>query len=197
MSVRDTLDKLENMVVGASHFPFTEKTLINDNELIHYVDELRNDLPKELNRADEIMKNRDEIIRNAEKEAEQIKKEAKEYANRVTDENEIVLQAKEKAKTILQQTQQQEKEIMERTQKNAMQLQSDADAYANQVFDQLISHVTGTFQGVQQAEQGLQQALNVLKQAKAQMNQQAVRQAQQAAAVGRDKEAESNKTADK
>jgi hypothetical protein len=78
-----------------------------------------------------------------------------------------------------------------------MQLQSDADAYANQVFDQLISHVTGTFQGVQQAEQGLQQALNVLKQAKAQMNQQAVRQAQQAAAVGRDKEAESNKTADK
>ena len=106
MSVRDTLDKLENMVVGASHFPFTEKTLINDNELIHYVDELRNDLPKELNRADEIMKNRDEIIRNAEKEAEQIKKEAKEYANRVTDESEIVLQAKEKAKTILQQTQQ-------------------------------------------------------------------------------------------
>ena len=43
MSVRETLDKLENMVVGASHFPFTEKTLINDNDLIHYVEELRND----------------------------------------------------------------------------------------------------------------------------------------------------------
>mgnify|MGYP006960937243 CR=1 FL=1 len=59
MSVRETLDKLENMVVGASHFPFTEKTLINDNDLIHYVEELRNDLPKELNRADEIMRNHD------------------------------------------------------------------------------------------------------------------------------------------
>lgn len=72
---------------------------------------------------------------------------------------------------------------MERTQQNATQLQNDADAYANQVFEQLIAHVTGTFQGVRQAEQGLQQALNVLQQAKAQMNQQAARQAQQAAAV--------------
>ena len=184
MSVRDTLDKLENMVVGASHFPFTEKTLINDNELIHYVDELRNDLPKELNRADEIMRNHDKIIAEAEQEASRIKKEAKQYAERITDENEIVLQAKEKAKAILQQTQQQEREIMERTQKNAAQLQSDADAYANQVFDQLIAHVTGTFRGVQQAEQGLQQALNVLKQAKAQMNQQAARQTQQQTVAG-------------
>ena len=72
---------------------------------------------------------------------------------------------------------------MERTQQNATQLQNDADAYANQVFEQLIAHVTGTFQGVRQAEQGLQQALNVLQQAKTQMNQQAARQAQQAAAV--------------
>ena len=116
MSVRETLDKLENMVVGASHFPFTEKTLINDNDLIHYVEELRNDLPKELNRADEIMRNHDKIIREAEQEAEEIKTRAKEYAESITDENEIVKQAKEKAKTILQQTQEQEKEIMARTQ---------------------------------------------------------------------------------
>ena len=66
---------------------------------------------------------------------------------------------------------------MSRTQTNATQLQNDADAYANQVFDQLINHVNGTFQGVRQAEQGLQQALNVLQQAKTQMNQQSRQQA--------------------
>ena len=64
-----------------------------------------------------------------------------------------------------------EKEVMERTQQNSKQLRDDADNYANQVFDQLIAHVTNTFQGVQQAEQGLQQAKQVLQQAKAQMNQ--------------------------
>ena len=172
MSVRETLDKIENMVVGASRLPFTEKTLINDNELVHYVEELRNDLPKELNRADEIMRNHDQIIREAEEEAEEIKRKAREYAESITEESEIVKQSREKARAIVQQAQDQEKEIMERTQANA-------DAYANQVFDQLIGHVNGTFQGVRQAEAGLQQALNVLQQAKNQMNQQAAHQQEQ------------------
>jgi len=177
MSVRETLDKIENMVVGASRLPFTEKTLINDNELVHYVEELRNDLPKELNRADEIMRNHDQIIREAEEEAEEIKRKAREYAESITEESEIVKQSREKARAIVQQAQDQEKEIMERTQANATQLQSNADA--NQVFDQLIGHVNGTFQGVRQAEAGLQQALNVLQQAKNQMNQQAAHQQEQ------------------
>ena len=82
MSVRETLDKIENMVVGASRLPFTEKTLINDNELVHYVEQLRNDLPKELNRADEIMRNHDQIIKAAEEEAADIRKKAEDYARK-------------------------------------------------------------------------------------------------------------------
>ena len=167
------------MVVGATRLPFTEKTFVNDQELIRCVEELRKDLPQELRRANEIVEQRDKILHEAEKEAERIRKEAKQYANRMTEESEIVQQSKDRAKTILQQTQQQEREIMERTRKNAAQLQNDADAYANQVFDQLISHVNGTFQGVRQAEAGLQPALSVLQQAKELMNQQAARQAQQ------------------
>ncbi|MBR3746411.1 MAG: hypothetical protein IKN27_05560, partial [Selenomonadaceae bacterium] len=51
------------------------------------------------------------------------------------------------------------------------------DRYANQVFDQLISYVTNTFQGVQQAQAGLESARQVLQQAKLSMNQQAAQQA--------------------
>ena len=177
MGVRDTLEKIESMVAGAKNVPFTGRIMINDNDLVHYVEELRRDLPKELEKAEVIMKQRDEIIADAQREAERIRKRAREYATQITDENEIVVQAKEKAKVILQQTQQRENEIIARTQANATQLQDDADAYANQVFDQLINHVNGTFQGVRQAEQGLQQALNVLQQAKTQMNQQSRQQA--------------------
>lgn len=177
MGVRDTLEKIESMVAGAKNVPFTGRIMINDNDLVHYVEELRRDLPKELEKAEVIMKQRDEIIADAQREAERIRKRAREYATQITDENEIVVQAKEKAKVILQQTQQRENEIIARTQANATQLQDDADAYANQVFDQLIAHVSSTFQGVQQAESGLQQALSVLQQAKAQMSQQRPKQA--------------------
>ena len=77
---------------------------------------------------------------------------------------------------VLSQAQQQEAEIMERTRQNAKQLQDDVDRYANQVFDQLISHVTSTFQGVQQAQVGLENARQILQQAKMQMNQQSAQQ---------------------
>ena len=104
-SVRETLDKIENMVVGASRVPFTDKTLINDNELVHYVEELRNDLPKALNKADEIVRDRDRIIKEAEEEAEDIKRKAREYAESITNENELVKQAKKQGKAIVQHAQ--------------------------------------------------------------------------------------------
>ena len=170
MAARETLEKIEAMVAEARTLPFTDRILINDNDLVHYVEELRMELPKEVKRAEEIVRHEKEIVEDAQKEADRIINDAKEYATRMTEENEIVVQAKEKARAILQQAQQQEKEIMERTQANATQLQNDADTYAKQVFDQLIAHVNGTFQGVRQAETGLQQALAVLQQAQEQMN---------------------------
>lgn len=192
MAVRDTLDKIEGMVAGARTLPFTERILINDNDLVHYVEELRKDLPKELNRADDIVKHQEEIIAEAKQEAERIVNEAKEYAARMTEESEIVVQAKEKSRTILQQMQEQEKEIIERTKANATQIQEEANAsakqlrdnanvYAEQVFDQLIAHVNATCQSVHQAENILQQALTVFQQAKDQMKEQS-RAAEQASA---------------
>ena len=80
MGVRETLNKIENMVATAKTFPFTGHILINDNDLVHYVEELRNDLPKELDKAEVIMKERDQIIEDARREAEHIRTEAERQA---------------------------------------------------------------------------------------------------------------------
>ena len=165
MAVTDTLKKLEDLVADASHLPFSDKALVNDDEIVHLIEELRMDLPKELNRATEIMQEQENILARARDEAKDIIDAAQ-----LLDENEIVIQAKERARIIMQQTQEQARDIMEEAQTNATRLQSDADAYANQVFEQLIAHVGSTFKGVQQAETGLNQAMNVLRTAKAQMN---------------------------
>ncbi len=177
MAVRDTLDKIENLVAGASHMPLTAKILVDENDLVHFVEDLRNDLPEELGKAEKIMAERDDIIAAAQKDADNIIEAAREKAARIMEESEIMRAAREQSEAILQQTRAEEREIMERTQENAKQLRDDADRYANQVFDQLIAHVTGTFPGIQQAyqavqqtEQGLQQARQVLQQAKEQMN---------------------------
>ena len=170
MAVTDTLKKLEDLVADASHLPFSDKALVNDDEIVHLVEELRMDLPKELNRAAEIMQEQEGIIARANEQAKNIVSAAEARANQLLEESEIVIQAKERARAIMQQSQDQARELMEQSQANATRLQSDADAYANQVFEQMIAHVGSTFKGVQQAEAGLNQALIVLRTAKAQMN---------------------------
>ena len=170
MAVTDTLKKLEDLVADASHLPFSDKALVNADEMVHLVEELPMDLPKELGRAAEIVKEQDSIIARANEQAKNIVDAAELRANQLLEESEIVIQAKERARTIMQQAQEQSRELMEQSQANAARLQGDADAYANQVFEQLIAHVGSTFKGVQQAEAGLNQALNVLRTAKAQMN---------------------------
>ena len=178
MAVRDTLNQIEDLVASSSHLWFTDRIMINDNDLIHLVEELRQELPLELERADEIMRERDKIIMSAQQEATNIVNQAKERAAQIVDENDLVIKAREKSQAVISQAQAQEQEIVERTRQNARELQDNADRYANQVFDQLIAHVTNTFQGVQQAQAGLEQARQILVQAKAQMNQQAYAQAQ-------------------
>ena len=177
MSVRDTLEQIEALVVDASHLPLTDKIIVGEQDLVHLVEELRQELPLELERADQIMKDKESIIRTAQEEAAAIVKQAKQFAEKLIDENDIVVKARERSQTVLTQAKQQEQEIVERTRMNARQLQEDADRYANQVFDQLITHVTNTFQGVQQAQAGLEQARQILQQAKIQMNAAAAQQA--------------------
>lgn len=152
MAINDILDEIENLVVDAKHVLFTNKALLDEEELVHLVDELRKELPKELQQAGEIMKDRDTILAAARAESEHIIEEAKNYANRLVSEKEIVRQAEERAQLVLEQSKAQEEEIMTRTMQQSEKLRSDADQYANQVFNHLIANVDNALQVLQQAQ---------------------------------------------
>ena len=155
MAVDEILDRLENLVVDAKHLLFTNKSIIEENDLVRLVEDLRNELPQELQRAAKVMEDKQKILDAANVEAAKIVEQAKAYAMKLTDESEIVVQAEAKAKTVMEQTQAQEKDIMERTMKNSQQLREEADQYANQVFDHLISSMGNALQVVPQAKDEL------------------------------------------
>lgn len=152
MAVHEILDEIENLVVDARHLVFTNKSLVEENDLVRLVEDLRNELPQELNKAEQIMQDKQAILDAANAESERIITQAKAYAAKLVDENDLVVQAQEKSRAIMQQTQAQEKEIMDKTMQNARQLRSDADNYANQVFDHLIANIGGALEVVQQAK---------------------------------------------
>ena len=45
MSVNDILDEIENLVVDGKHIVFTNKSIIEEPDLVRLVDDLRNELP--------------------------------------------------------------------------------------------------------------------------------------------------------
>ncbi len=155
MAVNEILDRLENLVVDAKHLLFTNKSIIEENDLVRLVEDLRNELPQELHNASKVMEDKQKILDAANVEAARIVEQAKAYAMKLTDDSEVVTQAENRAKTIMEQTQAQEKDIMERTMKNSQQLREEADQYANQVFDHLISSMGNALQVVQQAKEEL------------------------------------------
>lgn len=155
MAVKEILDQIENLVVEAKRVPIMNKIMIDDNDLIHLVDELRRELPLELQKAQQVMQDRQLIIERAQEEADEILKKAKRHAEDLVDSSEIVIAAQDKAKNILDMAGAQEKDIMERTMTNATQLRSDADAYANQVFDHLLSNLGSALDVVSQAKRDL------------------------------------------
>ena len=48
MAVSNILDEVENLVVDATRVPLTNTVMINEAELVRLIDNLRQELPKEL-----------------------------------------------------------------------------------------------------------------------------------------------------
>ncbi len=155
MSVNDILDEIENLVVDGKHIVFTNKSIIEEPDLVRLVDDLRNELPLELQKAGRIMQDRDSIISAARDEAASIVEQAKQYANKLVDESEVVIQSQEKANLIMEQAKAQEQDIMDKTMQNSRQLKENAENYANQVFDHMISNVSNALSILQQAKEEL------------------------------------------
>ena len=72
MSVNTILDEIENLVVDGKRIPLTNRSLIDEMELVHLVDNLRQELPNEIQNAQAIMDSKDAILNEGRAEAEKI-----------------------------------------------------------------------------------------------------------------------------
>lgn len=149
MSIEKLLDEMENVLVDASRVPFTNKRVIEEDDLAKFLDEFRDLLPKELEEAKRIIAERQHILDEAQKEAQNIIEQAKNYCTKLTDENIINKQAHEQANELMMQA--------ERTAKN---LQADAVSYADEVFRHVMNNLEKTLEVVRQGHRELQQNKN-------------------------------------
>ena len=149
MSIEKLLDEMENMLVEAARVPFTNKRVVEEDDLARFLDELREKMPKEVDEAKRIIAERQRILEEAQQEAQSIIEQAKAYVIKLTDENLINKQAQEQAG-----------ELVAQARKTAKDLQLDAVSYADEVFKHVLIHLEKTLDVVRQGHRDLQQNRN-------------------------------------
>ena len=101
MNSEKLLEDLESIVVNASKMPFTNKKVVDEEELLSIVDELKGAMPDEVEQARKVLAERDKIIADAQRHADSMVAQAKDYIAKLTEESEIVRQSQEHANQII------------------------------------------------------------------------------------------------
>lgn len=112
MLIENLIEELEELLNKAWSVPLTGgKCLIDAEDIERILDDIRLNLPQEVQKAREIMDKENKIIEGARSAGETIVEKAEERAKTIIDEQEIVRLAKQRAKDVVMSAQQKEREI--------------------------------------------------------------------------------------
>ena len=101
MKVLELLDEIEEIVDTSSGFPLTGKILVDAEEILEIVKEIRVELPDEIQQAQWIKDERQRILQEAKQEYETILKDAKVQAEALIENDDITVKAKMRADEIM------------------------------------------------------------------------------------------------
>ena len=105
MDVLGLIDEIEDIVESAGSLPLTSKVLVQKEELLDIISELRIKLPDEIKQAAWIKEERERIISEANKDAEQIIKETRLKLVELVSKEEVLKEANERAKDLMNKAQ--------------------------------------------------------------------------------------------
>ncbi len=116
MKTIDLINELEDLIEKGSTLPFSSKALVNPEEALEIINEIKQTLPKEVHEAREIVNQKQQILMEAQNDADLIKKEAEQSLNDMINNNQITKDATRQAEKIVEVAQEQAKSIRVGTQ---------------------------------------------------------------------------------
>jgi len=141
------LDRLEEALVTGSRVPLMARTLVDEQECLDILDQMRVAMPTEIKEARRVIAEREHVLAEAREEADRIIAGAKKHAHRLVEEHAVVRSAQLRAT-----------EIEEQAERDALTTREEADRYAGTLLtrvqerlEQALSHVRS---GLRELETG-------------------------------------------
>lgn len=122
MDIMEIINLMEESIEKASVVPLSGKILIDKEEILDFIQEMRLSYPDEVKEAKWVKEERQKILNEAQGRADSMIKSAETKMIQMVDESEIVRQAQEKADMLIEDASIQ-----------ASKLRTDSDQYADDV----------------------------------------------------------------
>ena len=137
MDIENIIDAIEEKIDSCMTIPFWGRGIIDKDELLDMLQEMRNKLPEELSQAKWVNNERQRIINDAQKRAESMIKETEEKIANMVNEHDITQQAYLKAN-----------QIVDSAQQNAREIRLGANQYADDVLRALEEELIKTAEAI-------------------------------------------------
>jgi len=144
MEILSVLETLEDLVEKSISVPFSGKCLVDKEEILEIIKEVRLKLPDDIKQAKWVKEERQRILMEAQKEANNILKDAESKIASLVDEHEITKKAYEQAN-----------EIVTSAQKNAREIRLGTKDYADSVLDKVEEILNDTIEVIKMDRQEL------------------------------------------
>ena len=145
MKVDEIIDRMEYVVHHARRVPFSAQVIVDEEEIVELLDELRASLPEEIKQANRVVQEQHRLISEAHAEAGRITARASERAEGAVRDHEVLRRVERQAQQTLREAQ-----------ARADQTVREAEAYALEQLQQLEAHLGRTLATVKRGVEALQ-----------------------------------------
>ena len=147
MDIDYLLERLEEAVTAGSRVPFTRRTLVDEEECLVILEQIREAVPEEIQRARRINQERERVMSDATERAQHVLDQAANEADARLGEHAVVRAAEARAA-----------QIREDALRAAEEIRREADEYAYKVMERLERNVTTVLTTVQRGMRELERS---------------------------------------
>lgn len=152
MKVLDLLEEIEEIADTSSSVPLTAKIMVDREEILEIVKDIKVALPDEIQQAQFIKNERQRILDEAKNEYEMIIKDAEKQAEALIDEHEITTQAKHRAMELTKKTEDNIRQLkmgsFEYVDKILYEFQEKMEVLNTQYFGDMFNNLQKTFDDI-------------------------------------------------
>lgn len=105
-SIVEVLNHMTSVIQQAKSIPFSDNCVISRDDMLYWIDQIRDNLPEEVQQARYMLEQNRQIVASARQKAESILRETEQRSAAMVNEHEITMRAREVSQNMVEQANQ-------------------------------------------------------------------------------------------